>query len=150
MKILLYLLILIPVTLSAQTDWHKWGKADISYQINTHNVERGYGIETGSVGTMMVSSFVNAYWIFFSDVDGDNCSFSPTCSSFFEESVKETNIFQGVLMFADRLTRDTDFIGREWQYPVAKNGKFYDVPSNYKLNSKEIIYIPPFASINGE
>ncbi len=150
MKIAIYFLLLFPVAVFAQTDWHRWGKADISYQINSPYSERNYTIETNSVSDMVVSSVINAYWAFFSDVDGDNCAFSPTCSSFFVESVKETNIFQGVLMFADRLTRDTNFIGRGGEYPLAKNGRLYDVPSNYKLDLKEIKYLPPYSSINDE
>ena len=72
--------------------------------------ERSYGIEKGSLSNIFVDRFTHAYWILISDVDGDNCPFSPSCSSFFVESVKETNIFQGTLMFADRLTRDTNFL----------------------------------------
>jgi putative component of membrane protein insertase Oxa1/YidC/SpoIIIJ protein YidD len=99
---------------------------------------------------MFVSGLTHAYWIFISDVDGDNCAFSPSCSSFFIESVKETNIFQGTVMFADRLTRDTNFINRQFRYPFSKNGRLYDVPSNYKLDAAEIKYIPPFVSVNDE
>lgn len=134
----------------AQTDLQKWGKADISYQIKPVNTERIYGIEKGSVTDMFVSGLTHAYWIFISDVDGDNCAFSPSCSSFFIESVKETNIFQGTMMFADRLTRDTNFINRQFRYPFAKNGRLYDLPSNYKLDAAEIKYFPPFVSVNDE
>jgi putative component of membrane protein insertase Oxa1/YidC/SpoIIIJ protein YidD len=147
---LLFILLFVSFMASAQTDWHKWGKAEISYQIKSSYTERNYGIETGTVADAAASSVINVYWIFFSDVDGDNCAFSPTCSSFFVESVKETNILQGVLMFADRLTRDTNFIGRELEYPRAENGRLYDVPSNYKLKPKDIKYIPPFVLVNDE
>jgi putative component of membrane protein insertase Oxa1/YidC/SpoIIIJ protein YidD len=150
MRFIIYFLLLFPVVIFAQNDWHRWGKADISYQINSSYRERNYNIETNSFSDLVVSSVVNAYWIFFSDVDGDNCAFSPTCSSFFVEAVKETNIFQGVLMFADRLTRDTNFIGRESEYPIAKNGRLYDLPLNYKLDSKEIKYLSPYSSIKNE
>jgi len=138
------------VVLSAQTDTHKWGKAVVSYQENTAATERNYGIEKGSLGDVLVDGFTHAYWIFISDVDGDNCPFTPSCSSFFVESVKGTNIFQGTLMFADRLTRDTNFFNRQYHYPYAKNGRLYDVPSNYKLNAAEIKYISPLASVNDE
>jgi putative component of membrane protein insertase Oxa1/YidC/SpoIIIJ protein YidD len=150
MKLVLITLILFTLEATAQTDLHKWGKADISYQIKSSNSARSYGIQSGTVSDAVTSSFVNVYWIFISDVDGDNCPFSPTCSSFFVESVKETNIIQGTLMFADRLTRDTNFIERQTRYPVASNGRLYDIPSNYKLDSKEIKYIPPFVSVKDE
>jgi putative component of membrane protein insertase Oxa1/YidC/SpoIIIJ protein YidD len=134
----------------AQTDLHRWGKADVSYQMKPVNTERSYGIEKGSVTDMFVSGLTDAYWIFISDVDGDNCAFSPSCSSFFIESVKETNVLQGTLMFADRLTRDTNFIDRQFRYPFAENGRLYDVPSNYKLDAAEIKYFPPFVLVNDE
>lgn len=149
MKTILFSLI-FSIALYAQTDLQKWGKADISYQIKPVNTERNYGIEKGSVTDMFVSGLTHAYWIFISDVDGDNCAFSPSCSSFFIESVKETNIFQGTMMFADRLTRDTNFIDRQLRYPFAKNGRLFDVPSNYKLDAAEIKYISPFVSVNDE
>ena len=150
MKNLLIVLISLPVLLSAQTETQKWGKADISYQMNSINIGRSNGIESGSISDIIVSSLTNVYWIFISDVDGDNCSFSPTCSSFFVESVKETNLIQGTLMFADRLTRDTNFIDRQHRYPIASNGRLYDIPSSYKLDPSAIKYIPPFVSINDE
>lgn len=143
-------MISLPVLLFGQTETHRWGKADISYQVKSPYTERSYGIEKGTAADMFVSSFTHAYWIFISDVDGDNCPFSPSCSSFLVESVKETNIFQGTLMFADRLTRDTNFFNRQHHYPFAANGRLYDVPSNYKLNTAEIKYYPPYASVNDE
>ena len=150
MKSLILFFILVSVSVFGQTNIQKWGKADISYQIKPVNTERNYGIEKGSVTDMFVSSLTHAYWIFISDVDGDNCAFNPSCSSFFIESVKETNIFQGTLMFADRLTRDTNFINRELRYPFSMNGRLYDVPANYKLDAAEIKYIPPFVTVNDE
>jgi putative component of membrane protein insertase Oxa1/YidC/SpoIIIJ protein YidD len=147
---LLAALIFLSCAVYAQTDLQRWGKADISYQIKSPYIDRSYGIEKGSVTDMFVSSFTHAYWLFISDVDGDNCSFSPSCSSFFVESVKETNIFQGTLMFADRLTRDTNFFNRQYHYPYAVNGRLYDVPSNYELKSAEVKYYPPSVSVNDE
>lgn len=149
MKTILFFLI-FTFALYAQSDLQKWGKADVSYQMKPVNTERSYGIEKGSVTDMFVSGLTHAYWIFISDVDGDNCAFSPSCSSFFIESVKETNIFQGTLMFADRLTRDSNFINRQFRYPFAENGRLYDVPTNYKLDAAEIKYYPPFVSVNDE
>jgi len=149
MKIL-FIFLFVSLLASAQTDMQRWGKEDISYQSKPVTTGKNSGNESASITDLMVSSFIHAYRILISDVDGDNCAFSPACSSFFVESVKETNIFQGTLMFADRLTRDTDFIGRESQYPLALNGRFYDLPSNYKLNTLEIKYIPPFAVVKDE
>ena len=144
------IILFVSVVVCAQTDMQRWDKSDVSYQMKSPYTGRSYGVESGSVSDVFVSSLTNAYWIFISDVDGDNCAFSPTCSSFFVEAVKETNIVQGVLMFSDRLTRDTNFIDRQLHYPFAKNGRLYDIPSNYKLVTEDIKYIPPFASANDE
>ena len=149
MKLLVFFL-LLSMIVSAQTDLHSWGKADISYQMKSPDNGRNYIIEPGSAGDVFVSYLTNVYWIFISDVDGDNCAFSPTCSSFFAESVRETNLFQGILMFSDRLVRDTNFIDRQLKYPFAINGRLYDIPANYKLVSKDIKYIPPHAPANDE
>ncbi len=150
MKYILIILIFLPVLLFAQTEAHRWGKAAVSYQVKSSDTERNYGIDKGTLTDIFVSSLTHAYWIFISDVDGDNCPFSPSCSSFFVESVKETNIFQGTLMFADRLTRDTNFFNRQNHYPYAANGRLFDVPSSYKLNAAEIKYYPPLVSVNDE
>ncbi len=150
MRSLILFFILVSVSVFVQTNIRKWGKADVSYQMKPVNTERNYGIEKGSAADMLVSGLTNAYWIFISDVDGDNCAFSPSCSSFYIQSIRETNILQGTLMFADRLTRDTNFIDRQFRYPFAENGRLYDVPSNYKLDAAEIKYIPPFVIVNDE
>jgi putative component of membrane protein insertase Oxa1/YidC/SpoIIIJ protein YidD len=130
------------LSIYAQTDWVKWGKTDYSYEIKNENHQRQYSITGNNVGEAALKTLAIGYWFFISDVDGDNCPFSPTCSSFFLQSVKETNIIQGTLMFADRFTRDMDFIDRFSHYPISKNMHFYDPPSLYSLNSSKIKYIP--------
>ena len=126
----------------AQTDWVKWGKADYSYETKQASPQRQYNISGSNIGETALKSLAVGYWFFISDVDGDNCPFTPTCSSFFLQSVKETNIVQGTLMFADRFTRDMDFVDRFAHYPLAKNRHFYDPPSLYTLNTSKIKYIP--------
>ncbi len=96
----------------------------------------------------MLKSLADVYWIFISDVDGDNCSFSPTCSNFFIQSVQQTNLFQGTIMFFDRFTRDMDIFKKYNQYPRVTDGHFYDPPSLYTLDETKINYIPPFEVIN--
>lgn len=134
--------------LYSQTDWEKWGKADISYSINKDSGRRNYSIAGDNAGQVILKTMAAGYWIFISDVDGDNCPFSPTCSSFFLQSVKETNIVQGTLMFADRFTRDMDVFGRLEHYPIAKNKHLYDPPSLYTLNKDKITYIPAGVVVN--
>ena len=134
--------------LFSQTDWEKWGKADISYEMHNATTKRNYNISGDNAGQIILKSTAVLYWLFISDVDGDNCPFSPTCSFFFLQSVKETNIFQGTFMFADRFTRDMDIFGRTSHYPIAKNKHFYDPPTLYTLDKSKIKYIPAGVAVN--
>lgn len=127
----------------SQSDWVKWGKADYSYQVKGTTEGRNYSLDISSPGRFLLKSFANVYWLFISDVDGDNCSFSPTCSNFFIQSVEKTNIVQGSLMFFDRFTRDMDIFGKLNQYPRVPDGHLYDPPSLYSLESDSVKYIPP-------
>jgi len=134
----------------AQTDWVKWGKADYSYRIDNPNEQRDYTFDLGSPGRFILKSFANAYWFFISDVDGDNCSFSPTCSNFFVQSVEKTNLVEGSLMFFDRFTRDMDIFGKQNHYPIVPDGHLYDPPSLYILGSDSVNYIPPSVVVKNE
>ena len=142
------LILFSALSICAQTDWVKWGKADYSYQIKQESSQRQYSVSGNNFGETALKSIAVGYWVLISDVDGDNCPFSPTCSSFFLQSVKETNFAQGTLMFADRFTRDMDFIDRFSHYPVAKNRHFYDPVSLYTLNTSQIKYIPAGESVD--
>ena len=126
------------------TDWQKWGKADFSYKIPEQVLsgKRNYSISGENFGGTILKTFADAYWFFISDVDGDNCSFSPTCSSFFILAVKKTNIVQGTLMFADRFTRDLNLFKLN-RYPRVEDGHFYDPVSLYTLNKENIKIITP-------
>ena len=127
----------------------KWKKADISYQAADQFNKREYSFQSENAGDFLSKSFVNAYWFFISDVDGDNCAFHPTCSSFFIEATEETNIFQGSLMLSDRLTRDLNPFKREL-YPLDVSHNYFDPAKNYTLNQDEIIYMPPTYIVDDE
>lgn len=142
-KSLFVIISFLTISGSAQTDWVKWGKAEISYEQPVSFRHRDYSYHNNSVTDIAVKSFANAYWFFISDVDGDNCPFQPTCSRFLLESVKETNLVQGTLMFFDRFTRDYNFIRRYERYPRVKSGHYYDPVTLYTLNENRIEYIPP-------
>jgi len=139
---LIVFILLCALSVYAQTDWVKWSKADYSYEVKQERTQRQYSISGTNIGETALKTIGVGYWLFISDVDGDNCPFNPTCSSFFLQSVKETNLIQGTLMFADRFTRDMNFIDRLSHYPVAKNRHFYDPPSLYTLDKSKINYIP--------
>jgi putative component of membrane protein insertase Oxa1/YidC/SpoIIIJ protein YidD len=74
---------------------------------------------------------VETYKLLISDFDGDNCSFSPSCSEFFVQSTKSTNFFTSFLLFFDRLTRDTNIFSKADYITV--DGRYYDPPSEYIL-----------------
>lgn len=139
MKLILLFVIFFSAFSYSQTEWERWGKADISYKI--HNNSERSGITLKNKSPLHLAA--DAYWFFISDVDGDNCSFSPTCSHFFLLAVHKTNIFQGTLMFFDRFTRDMNIFKQHEYYPRVKDGHFYDPISLYTLNKNKIKFIPP-------
>ena len=48
-----------------QTDWVKWGKADIKYEKPDNFRHRDYSFESENVSGLVVKSAANAYWYFF-------------------------------------------------------------------------------------
>lgn len=141
-KLFLLLLVLINISGHSQTDWVRWEKSDPTYKIPTENLEREYDLNIESLSDVIVKPVINAYWFFISDVDGANCPFHPSCSSFLTSSIKATNILQGTLMFFDRFTRDTNIFGRANHYPRYGKQHFYDPVDLYTLDSDKIKIIP--------
>lgn len=141
MKNLLLVIMLTFSLLKAQTDFEKWSAKEIPYTILSSN-DYKYEKTTGFVNTLIKTS-QSIYKFLFSDLDGDNCPFYPSCSKFFDESIRTTNILKGTLMFVDRFTRDVNFFKGNTHYPRYVNGKFYDPVINYTLIPQKINYIPP-------
>ncbi len=121
----------------AQTDWVKWESKQISYEIPTHQ-QNNYTVDKSGFGLTILSVVRNAYYFFISDLDGNNCAFSPSCSSFYLQAIKETSIIKGTLMFADRFTRDINFFKGSNHYPLLSSNKFFDPASNYTLHFEKI------------
>lgn len=140
---LIVLIILLFTSAFSQTDFVKWEKADYSYEISNPYRHRDYSFDSENAGDFVAKAFANAYWLIISDVDGDNCPFRPSCSSFFVQSAKETNVFQAALMFFDRFTRDLNVSKRHEHYPRVKSGYYYDPVSLYTLDEGSIKYISP-------
>lgn len=139
MKFLLIIYIaFFTVSLSAQTETSIWQKAEISYVQKTH--QHVHSVEESSFSP--IDLLIGLYRVGFSDVDGDNCAFHPSCSRFFLYAVKRTNIIQGFILAADRLTRDTNVFGRNQLYPYYYDGHFYDPIDNYLFDSSAFIYHP--------
>ena len=150
MKLLLLLVTFFIIPAFSQTDWVKWEKADYSYQIENNSRDRSYSFASTGVGDFAGKVLINTYWFFISDVDGANCPFNPTCSSFLVQSISETNPIQGLLMSFDRFTRDTNIYGRQEHYPRFGNTHFYDPITLYTLDEKKINFIPATTYINEE
>lgn len=149
MKYFFFIFIFLYANHFAQTDWEKWEKAEVDYRLQNKIKYRDYSNTNDNYAQFFVKSVVNAYWFFISDVDGDNCPFRPSCSVFFVDAVKETNIFNGTLMFFDRFTRDVNLF-RKNKYPLTKDGYYFDPVNLYTLNPAYIEYIPPDVVIDTE
>lgn len=141
-KIILLLLFFLYASAFSQPDQFKWKKAFISYEKPDEFRNREYSFDSENPLDFIKKSFANAYWFFISDVDGDNCPFRPSCSSFLIQSINESDIFQASLMFFDRFTRDMNITKALNHYPKVKNGYYYDPPQNYTLNRNKIHYLP--------
>lgn len=129
------------LTRAQETDWHRWGKTEIQYASMPAN--NSSAKEERSFGSLLLGTSHKLYSFLISDLDGDNCPFEPTCSNFFIQSVKTTNIFQGSLMFFDRFTRDMNILKIN-HYPLTPDrSHFRDPVTNYTLNPDKIKYIPP-------
>lgn len=148
MKFCFIFLIILSVSAFSQTEKIKWGKADHSYRIDSSTQIRDYPINFNNPLNAIANSFIKAYQYFISDLDGDNCPFHPSCSSFFLDAVEETNIVQGTLMFIDRFTRDASVVGRFDRYPKHVSGSLYDPAFLHNLSNR--IYIPVSKVIDAE
>lgn len=142
-KIFSLLILIFTISALSQSDWVRWEKAEYNYEKPNNFRHRDYSFNTESASGFIAKSAVNTYWYFFSELDGDNCPYSPSCSAFFLQSAKETNIFQGTLMFFDRFTRDYNIYKRHEHYPRVMDGHYYDPVSLYTLDENKIEYIPP-------
>ena len=140
MKKVIIIALLFYININAQTDRNKWQPVKKVYQLKQDN-GRDFSLDKHSAGAFLLTGIRDIYWFTFSDLDGDNCPFHPTCSTFFVKAVKETNIIKGALMFADRFTRDSNLFKRRNHYKIDETGKLYDPVNNYTLNEEQIIYI---------
>ncbi|MDH7605656.1 MAG: membrane protein insertion efficiency factor YidD [Melioribacter sp.] len=134
------IILMLSSLLKAQTDWIKWEKYEVNYSIKLEKDDTDANSDSKS---NVIVHLKNFYSLLISDYDGDNCPFSPSCSEFFVQAVKETNLIKGTLMFVDRFTRDINFFKGTLHYPRYKNSKFYDPVNNYTLVTQKIIYNSP-------
>ncbi len=143
--ILIGLFLLANITI-AQTERSRWEAKSSIFQLPQIE-ERDYSLDKSNFGMLTLTAVRNLYWFAFSDLDGDNCPFHPSCSAFFVQAVKQTNFVQGLLMFADRFTRDTNFFKSREQYKIDETGKLYDPVEKYTLSGEDIKTIPSGKSL---
>lgn len=122
--------------LCAQTDLVRWEAREPVYSVRG-GVESYTNAAVWSDNQGVLGILKSGYKFFISDLDGDNCPFTPVCSEFFVQSVQSTNLVQGMLMFADRFTRDMNFVKINL-YPLTPQNRFYDPVENYFLNDAKI------------
>ena len=143
LKVAVVAVLIFCFTASAQSEKEKWDKAGYSFSKKTISASRDYSLN-GRVIDIPVKVLLDVYWALVSEPSGDVCPYTPSCSNFFLQSVQQSNIIRGSLMFFDRFTRDMNVVNRLQRYPVAKNGKLYDPVCNYLLKPEKLIYIPPY------
>ncbi len=136
MKVIALIILITSNFIYSQSDWERWGKVDICYSPYAHSINE----HTAEKEASILAVLKDGYSFFISNLDGDNCPFYPTCSSFFVESVSETNILKGTLMFADRFTRDSNLFKTSKHYATHVSGRLYDPIKNYLLIDSTIIY----------
>jgi len=69
-----------------------------------------------------------------SPIEGPRCGFTPSCSAFGHQAVREQGPVRGVMMTADRLMRDTVFTVPGPGYTVLPNGFLFDPVSRNLLH----------------
>jgi putative component of membrane protein insertase Oxa1/YidC/SpoIIIJ protein YidD len=127
MNRIIFLFFIFTTFVAAQQESKRWSRTVVSYEIKNAD-EANNKHETESD---LLSSIHWAYKYFVSDLDGDNCPFAPSCSVFFIQAAKQTNLLKASLMFADRFMRDTNIFNRE-NYIKNSSGKLIDTIENYK------------------
>lgn len=136
MKLIIIFLFASSYSVFSQSESSRWEKAEYLYRIDDSKHNKNISFDSENPFELITKSFVYGYRLLISDIDGDNCPFHPSCSSFLLDAVEETNIITGTLLFFDRFTRDASFIGRNTRYPVHKSGKLYDPAYQYVFNLK--------------
>lgn len=89
--------------------------------------------ETSSVRLVFLGA-IELFQKRISPIEGPRCGFSPSCSAFGHQAVREHGPVRGVMMTADRLMRDTIFLEPGPDNPLLPTGRLFDPPSENLLN----------------
>lgn len=82
-------------------------------------------LETSSVKIVFLTA-IRFFQVRISPIDGPRCGFSPTCSRYGYEAIREYGPVQGIIMTGDRLIRCNPWKRPGRDYPLLPNGKLYD------------------------
>lgn len=85
--------------------------------------------ETSSIKLAFLG-LLAAYQHVVSPVGSGRCAFSPSCSTFSTEALRERGVVVGIMMTADRLMRDHPGVLGEGHYTLLPNGRLFD-PVSY-------------------
>ncbi len=84
--------------------------------------------ETSSIKLVFLAA-IELFQKRISPTDGPRCGFTPTCSAFGHQAVRDYGPVRGVLMTADRLMRDTFLTELGPGYILLPDGRIFDPPS---------------------
>lgn len=103
-----------------------WNKKDINYIKEVVSDKVFY--EHSEEKSFIHLSF-NLYKELISKFDGENCPFIPSCSEFFLEAYKRTNIINSILLLSDRFQREINPFKKD-NYQICNN-RFIDRVEEY-------------------
>jgi putative component of membrane protein insertase Oxa1/YidC/SpoIIIJ protein YidD len=89
--------------------------------------------ETSSVRLVFLGA-IELFQKRISPIEGPRCGFSPSCSAFGHQAIREQGPVRGVMMTADRLMRDTILTVPGPGYTVLPNGYYFDPVSRNLLH----------------
>lgn len=94
-------------------------------RLSTQQPEHQHEPETSVVRLVFLGA-IDFYRSTISPTSGARCGFSPSCSAFGRQAVKEYGPLQGVMMTADRLTRCNLFKEPDQDYFHLPDGLLFD------------------------
>ena len=87
---------------------------------------------------IVAHSAIRFYQTFIGPGQGDVCNFSPTCSRYAQQSIRQYGPGLGILMTADRLMRCNPGAYKYFDryYPGIRDGRMIDPPENNYIGRK--------------
>jgi len=142
LQILCQIIFFLLISLSAQIQGQAFSEEENSvwtakkpdYQSELKPEGKNYNLPFNSPSDFLTIPLIYTYWFAISEPDGDKCPFHPSCSSFLMNSIDDTGLLTGTLLFFDRFTRDANIVNRREHYPLVTKGKHFDAHYVYLLD----------------